>query len=49
MSNKKTPKSDVPNIGKNTRWDNPDKSPSAGSTIPKPPTSLSPKDSKTKK
>lgn len=44
MSDKKTPKSDIPNIGKNTRWDTPKVSPNAGSTLPKPPVSVKPKD-----
>lgn len=42
MSDKKNEKREIPNIGKNTRWDTPKLSPNAGSTIPKPPTFLNP-------
>lgn len=34
----------VKHIGENTQWDVPLKSPNAGKVIPKPPTSLRPKD-----
>ncbi len=49
MSNKKSQKTDNPNIGENTRWDRPMQNPTAGSTLPKPPTSLKPRDENPKK
>ena len=49
MSDKKAPKTNIPNIGKNTRWDSPEKSPKAGQIITKPSTSLDPKDNNPKK
>jgi len=49
MSDNKQPKNNTPNIGKNTQWDSQFPDPSAGSTLPKPPTSLKPKDNKPKK
>lgn len=49
MADKKAPKTNIPNIGKNTRWDSSEKRPKAGQTITKPSTSLDPKDNNPKK
>lgn len=43
MSDKNNDKRENPNIGKNTRWDTPKVKPTAGSTIPKPSKSLTPR------
>ncbi|QTY28159.1 hypothetical protein [Flavobacterium sp. CS20] len=42
MSDKKQSNNNDANISKNVRWDTPKVDPKAGSTIPKPPTSLNP-------
>lgn len=49
MGDNKQPKDNTPNIGKNTQWDRDFPEPSAGSTLPKPPTSIRPKDNGSKK